>query len=352
LKKLADLYEKSHAMLDSLANASTGGGPPSGYLVGGAMLINTLGSSLFQSKTAAAIVDAPLNKLAASVLLGRLGRYAKHYRLELRNGKELSRGSTARMDRAARRQFDKALRAGKAGPMTEIRIGSTLAFLEMWNLHNKLTAENKGIREHAEIVAALLALAAVGAEVGACAVSFAEKSDNAAVQQGARVFRSGLRLGAGVLSGAAAMVGAAYDYADFTKTFKAEQYSISIFYLLRAVTQTGAASLAASLGLIYGQSYLEYLLKQYGNRPMLGRALHAGSRASATLASRMVPMLRIFFGLNLFIVALVLVEIFILPDDLERYLDHCTFRKVRTNEILDSEEKEIDLLQRALGSAI
>ncbi|MEN5162063.1 T6SS effector BTH_I2691 family protein, partial [Achromobacter spanius] len=37
LKKLADLYEKSHAMLDSLANASTGGGPPSGYLVGGAM---------------------------------------------------------------------------------------------------------------------------------------------------------------------------------------------------------------------------------------------------------------------------------------------------------------------------
>ncbi|MDH0093682.1 hypothetical protein N7373_19710, partial [Achromobacter mucicolens] len=351
LKKLADLYEKSHAMLDSLANASTGGGPPSGYLVGGAMLINTLGSSLFQSKTAA-ILDAPLNKLAASVLLARLGRYAQHYRLELRNGKELSRGSTARIDRSTSRQFDKALRAGKAGPMTEIRIGGTLVFLEMWNLHNKLTAENKGIREHAEIVAALLALAAVGVEMGACAVSFAEKSDNAAVQQGARVFRSGLRLGAGVLGGAAAMVGAAYDYADFTKTFKAEQYSISFFFLLRAVTQTGAASLAASLGLIYGQSYLEYLLKQYGNRPMLGRALHAGSRASATLASRMVPMLRIFFGLNLFIVALVLVEIFVLPDDLERYLDHCTFRKVRTNGIVDSEEKEIDLLRRAVGSAI
>ncbi len=352
LKKLADLYEKSHVLLDSLAEAPTGGGPPSGYLAGGAMLINTLGSSIFQSKAAATIVDAPLNKLAASVLLARLGRYAKHYRLELRNGKELGRGASARIDRSASRQFDEALRAGKRGSMTEVRIGSTLVLLEMWNLYNKLGAANKRSREYAEIVAALLALAAAGVEVGATAVSFAEKSGNAAVQQGAKAFSSGLRLGAGVLGGAAAMIGAAYDYADFTRTFKAEQYSISLFYLLRAATQTGGASLAASLGLIYGQSYLEYLLKRYGNRPMLGRVLHAGSRASATLAPRMVPMLRIFFGLNLFIVALVLVEIFILPDDLERYLDHCTFRKDRTNGIVDNEEKEIDLLQRAVGSTI
>ncbi|CAB3880347.1 T6SS effector BTH_I2691 family protein [Achromobacter animicus] len=352
LKRLADLYEKSHALLDSLADATSAVGPRIGYLAGGAVLIGTLGNSLFQTKAAAAIVDAPVNKLAASVLLARLGRYARHHRLEMRGGKDLSRGTAARIDRSASRQLDEALRAGKRGPMTEIRIGTTLVLLEMWNLYNKLIAENKRSREYAEIAAALLALTAAGFEVGACAVSFAEKSGNVAVQQGAKVFGTGLRLGAGVLGGSAAMIGAAYDYVDFSETFKAEQYSISCFYLLRAASQTSAASLVMSLGLVYGQSYLEYLLKQYGNRPMLGRILRAGSRASATLASRMVPMLRIFFGLNLFIVALVLIEIFILPDDLERYLSHSSFRKDRSNGIVDSEEKEIEIMQRAVGSTI
>ena len=66
-------------------------------------------------------------------------------------------------------------------------------------------------------------------------------------------------------------------------------------------------------------------LKQYGNRPMLGRILYA---------------------------ALVLIEILILPDDLERYLGHSSFRKDRSNGIVDSEEKEIEIMQRAVGSTI
>jgi len=348
LKKLADLYEKSHAMLDSLADASTGGGPPSGYLVGGAMLINTLGSSLFQSKTAAAIVDAPLNKLAASVLLARLGRYSQHYRLELRNGKELSRGSAARIDRSAGRQFDRALRAGKTGPMTEIRIGSTLVFLEMWNLYNKLAAENKHSKEYAEIVAALLLFTATGAELGASAVRLAEKSGNAAVKQGAKVFGGALRLWSGVLAGSSAMVGTWFDVAEAYDKYRFGKYSASGVYILRATLQLGAASLSIAMGLGSAGAYFDYLLRRYKTRSILNSAINAGARASAALAARMVPMLRIFFGINVFIVALILAEIYLLPDALEDYLDHCSFRKNRKNGIAVSEEEEIEKMQQAI----
>ncbi|HBO0987441.1 TPA: hypothetical protein SL402_002489 [Pseudomonas aeruginosa] len=351
LKKLADLYDKSHALMDALAENSMGG-PPSSYLMGGALLVNTLGNALFQNKVAAAIVDRPANRLTASVLLARLGRYAQHFRLEMRDGKALSRGAVARIDRSASRHFNEALRAGKQGPMTEIRIGSALVFLEMWNLYNKLTAENKQSREYIEIVAALVALTAAGVEVGATAVSFAARSSNAAVQQGAKVFSGGLRLGAGVLAGSAALVGASYDLVDFADTFNAEEYSVSSFYLLRAAAQTGAASLSVTTGLAYGKPYFEYLAKRYGTRPLLGRAIDAGSRASAVMAARMAPMLRIFFGVNLVILALVLIEIFVLPNALERYLDHCTFRKNRSNGIAKTADKEIEIMQRAIGSTL
>ncbi|EHK67049.1 hypothetical protein [Achromobacter arsenitoxydans] len=185
-KKLADFYDKSHAMMDSLADASTAG-PPSSYLVGGAMLINTLGNSLFQSK-AASILDRPVNRVFASVLHARLGQFAQHFRLEMRDGKALSRGTTARIDRATTRSIDEALSAGKMGAMTEVRIGGVLVFLEIWNLYNKLTVLHKQSREYVEAVAALVALTAAGVELGACAVSLAERSGNAAVRQGARAF--------------------------------------------------------------------------------------------------------------------------------------------------------------------
>ncbi|WP_286940260.1 hypothetical protein, partial [Achromobacter sp. UBA4530] len=348
LKKLADLYEKSHAMLDSMADASTGGGPPSGYLVGGAMLINTLGSSLFQSKTAAAIMDAPLNNLAASVLLARLGRYAQHYRLELRYGKELSRGTLARMDRSTSRQFDEALRAGKMGPMTELRIGSTLVFLEMWNLYNRMTAENKRSKEYVELAAALLALTATGVEVGASAVGFADRSSNVAVQRGAKLFGSGLRLGAGVLSGSAGAVGAYFDFAEFSDQWKMRRYSIAYVYLLRAAAQTGAAALSITIGLAYAGPYFEYLVKKFGTQTNLAKAAEFGSRASAAMASRMVLMLRLFFGLNVFLLAVALFGIFVLPNNLQTFLAHSSFRKDRSKGIVDSEMEEIEIMQRAV----
>ena len=70
------------------------------------------------------------------------------------------------------------------------------------------------------------------------------------------------------------------------------------------------------------------------------------------MAARMVPMLRLFFGVNIVILALLLVEVFLFPDSLQRYLDHSTFRKERSNGIADTEEKEIEIMQRAMEGTL
>lgn len=348
IKKLADLFDKAHALVDELAQSTTAG-PPASYLVGSAVVVNTLGNTLFQNKLAAA-VDKPSNWLLANVLHARLGRYAQHFRLETRGGKALSQGTVRRMDRSAASSFDDALRAGTKGPMAEVRVGGLLVVLELWNLTNRLDAVDKHSREYAEIAAAMVGLTAAGLEMGAAAAGFAERSGNAAVQQGAKVFRGGLRLTAGALAGGAAAVGAWYDLQDTVGSFKAAKYSISAIYLLRALAQTGAASLSIAVGLASAGPYLDYLIKKHGISSFFGRVLSRSVQISSALALRLTLMLRVFFGLNIVILALTVIEIFFIPDALERYLDHCTFRKDRSNGITDTEEKEVEIMQRAIGS--
>ncbi|QLB55841.1 T6SS effector BTH_I2691 family protein [Pseudomonas plecoglossicida] len=349
LKKLADLYDKSHMLLDSLVDSVAG--PPSSYLVGGALLIDTLGNSVFQSPLAT-LVDKPLNKVLAATVQARLGRFARHIRVEMRDGKALSRGAKGRLDRALDRSFDEALRAETKGPMAELRVGRVLVFLELWNLYNKLAVTDKHSREYVEVVAAVVALTAAGVELGATAVTLAGRSGNAAVQQGAKVFSGGLRLTAGTLAGAAAAVGAWYDFNDFRENIKAEEYSIAGVYLLRSITQLDAASLSIAVGMGLANPFFEYLLKKYGSKPLVGTLIEKGAQISSSLATRMLPMLRIFFALNLVVFSLVLIEIFVLPDALQRYLDHCTFRKNRSNGIAETEEREIEILQNAIRSTL
>ncbi|WP_279613220.1 hypothetical protein [Paraburkholderia tropica] len=41
-----------------------------------------------------------------------------------------------------------------------------------------------------------------------------------------------------------------------------------------------------------------------------------------------------------------------LPNDLETYLDHCTFRKSRSNGVADSEAIEVEIFLRAVESTL
>ncbi|MNL14287.1 hypothetical protein D3C87_1352200 [compost metagenome] len=145
-------------------------------------------------------------------------------------------------------------------------------------------------------------------------------------------------------------MGAWYDLQDTVGSFKTAKYSISAIYLLRALAQTGAASLSIAVGLASAGPYLDYLIKKHGISSFFGRVLSRSVQISSALALRLTLMLRVFFGLNIVILALTVIEIFFIPDALERYLDHCTFRKDRSNGITDTEEKEVEIMQRAIGS--
>ncbi|MNL14291.1 hypothetical protein D3C87_1352240 [compost metagenome] len=147
-------------------------------------------------------------------------------------------------------------------------------------------------------------------------------------------------------------MGAWYDLQDAIENFKAEKFSISALYVLRALAQTGAAGLSIAVGLASAGFYLEYLIEKHGSNGLFGHALTYSAKISSSLALRMIPMLRIFFGLNMVFLALMVIEIFFLPNALERYLDHSTFRKNRSNGITESEEKEVEIMQRAIGSAL
>ncbi|WP_153050296.1 hypothetical protein [Pseudomonas sp. MF4836] len=154
------------------------------------------------------------------------------------------------------------------------------------------------------------------------------------------------------MAGGAAGVGAGYDIQDGLESFKLREHTFAAFYFLRASAQTGAASLSIAIGLASAGPYLEYLIKKHGAKHFLGAFLSRLSGASSMLALRMLPMLRIFFGLNVLFIALVVIEIFFLPNALERYLSHSAFRKNRSNGIADTEQKELEILQRAIGSTL
>ncbi|NIX94515.1 hypothetical protein HCG45_17445, partial [Pseudomonas fulva] len=288
----------------------------------------------------------------AHALQARLGRFAQHFHLETRGGTALSQGATRRLDRSTASSFDQALRAGIKGPMTEVRIGSLVAVLEVWNLMVKADAADKQSREYIEIAAAMIGVSAAALELGATAAKFAESSSNAAVQQAGTIFRGGLRLSAGTLAGVAASVGAWYDFKDASKEFGSKNLWLASAYGLRAAVQTGLAGLSIAIGLAASGPFLDYMIKQHGSSAFMSSTLKVGVDTSKFLAARMVFMLRVFFGLNLLTFAITAGLMYFVPNDLQRYLSHSTFRKDRSKGIADTEEKEIEIMQRAVGSTL
>lgn len=236
--------------------------------------------------------------------------------------------------------------------MTELRLGSVLTVLELWNLYNRLSVEDKNSRQYIEAVSAVVALTAAGLEIAAAAVAFGARSENAALRQGAKVFGGKLRLGAGILAGAAGLVGAWYDAQDGYENLNRGRYSIAGVFFLRAAAQIGAATLSVTVGLAYAKPYIEYLLKKYGTRPILGLAIRSGLQASTILALRMALMLRLFLSLNAVLLALMVAEAFLLPNQLQLYLGICTFRKERSNKSIETEEQEIKTMQNALKAIL
>ncbi|MBB6321643.1 hypothetical protein FHX56_004994 [Paraburkholderia tropica] len=212
----------------------------------------------------------------------------------------------------------------------------------------KAGKSDKGSREYLELTAAVMATSAAGLELGGAAVGLAERTGNVVVRQAATVFRSGLRLNAGVVAGGAAFVGAAFDAKDMVDALGGEKWSLGGVYLLRATAQVGSGALSIGLGLAYGAPFLKYMAEKYTQNQFLKTA----ANQAAKLALKSAFMLRWCIRINVAIFVLSIIVEYMLPNDLETYLDHCTFRKNRSNGVADSEAIEVEIFLRAVESTL
>jgi hypothetical protein len=344
-KRLADIFEKSNALV-SEANSNTSATPI--RVSGAVLMINTFGTRMLQSG-AASTLDRPTNFALALVFKARLGKLGEQLHFESR-GTPLSQGVKAKIGLAASNSFGDALAAGSAGPMLEVRLGTTLALLEVWNLKLKAEKANKGTREYLELTAAMLAVSAVGLELGAVAVGFAERSHNTTIRQAGRLMGSELKLMAGVLAGGAAFAGMLFDVSDADEAQKRGEYSLAGAYVLRATAQAGAALFSTALGLAAAAPYLERLIQKHGKNRFLifmhGKSLQA--------ALKMAFMLRWCIRINIVIFAVSVTLEILTPNELQHYLRHSSFRKKRNilNETPKTEEKELTNFRKAVEATL
>ncbi|MNZ81542.1 hypothetical protein D3C78_1002130 [compost metagenome] len=310
------------------------------------LLTNTFGTRLLQS-SAASRLDGPLNTALALVFKARLGHLGEQLHFESTT-MPLSQGVKAKIGLAAHKSFGDSLAAGAAGPMLEVRLGSTLALLEVWNLKLKAEKADKGTREYIELTAAMLAVSAVGLELGAVAVGFAERSHNTAIRQAGRVMGSQLKLMAGVLAGGAALIGVAFDVVGLAKARNQNNASLAGIYFIRAAAQAGSALFSTAIGLAAAAPYLERLMQIHGRN----RFLIYAHQTSTQLASKMAFMLRWCIRINLVIFAASVALEMLLPNELQNYLNHCTFRKDRDNGTPKSVEQELKNLHKAIEATL
>ncbi|HTV85407.1 MAG TPA: T6SS effector BTH_I2691 family protein [Dyella sp.] len=353
IKNLTAIFDKSRATVEAFEAVSGHDGPGAKRLAGGVLLTNALGNRLFESEVAS-LLDAPTNVVLAWVFKARLGRFAQQMHLEARGGVPLSNGVITKITGATSESFTKALKAGVKGPMAELRVASALTVLEAWNFKIKAQKADKGSREYLELMAATMAVSAASLEFGGAAVGLAERSGNLAVRQAATIFKSGLRLNAGILCGTAALVGAAFDVkdsfaigADYSKNW-ADRLSLSGAYALRATAQVGSGAFAFGLGLANGAPFLRYMAEKYAQVKWVDVAADHAAR----LALRELFMLRWCIRINVAIFVLSVIIEYMLPNDLETYLDHCTFCKNRSNGLAESEAKEVEIFVRAVENTL
>ncbi|MCY1460203.1 hypothetical protein D9M71_777420 [compost metagenome] len=117
---------------------------------------------------------------------------------------------------------------------------------------------------------------------------------------------------------------------------------------MRAAAQVSAAFLSAAIGLAAAGPYLQRLIKIHGRN----RFLTFTYKTSTQLALRMAFMLRWCIRINLVIFAASVALEMLLPNELQNYLNHCTFRKDRDNGTPKSVEQELINFHKAIEATL
>ena len=156
----------------------------------------------------------------------------------------------------------------------------------------------------------------------------------------------GMKLMGGVLASGAAMVGAVFDFKDMVGELSAKRHSTSLVYFLRSTAQVGSALFSTAIGVAVAGPFIEHLIQRYGEQQFLKFILDK----SARLALKMAFMLRWCIRINVVIFASTVVLELLLPNALQNYLQHCTFRRDRSIGTPANEQQELTNLQKAIES--
>ena len=113
---------------------------------------------------------------------------------------------------------------------------------------------------------------------------------------------------------------------------------------MRAAAQLGGALFSIAIGLAASAPYLERLIQLYGRK----RFLIYTHKVSTHLALKMAFMLRWCIRINIVIFVTSVTLELLLPNELQTYLRHSTFRKDRGNGTPKSEEQELKNFQKAI----
>ncbi|PBJ20388.1 hypothetical protein BSF44_40650 [Pseudomonas sp. ACN8] len=151
-----------------------------------------------------------------------------------------------------------------------------------------------------------------------------------------------------MLAGRATFAGMAFDIADGVKAFNQKKWSIAAVYFVRATAQLSAAFFSAAIGLAAAAPYLERLIQIHGRN----RFLVFTHQKSTQLALKMAFMLRWCIRINLVIFAASVALEMLLPNELQNYLNHCTFRKDRSNGTPESVEQELKNFHKPIETTL
>ena len=344
---LTETFEKTHGLISEVSFDA----PPTGIHHGGAVLmIKTFGTRLLDSRLAQ-LSDRPLNLALGWVLKARLGRLGQQLQFH-NSGAPLSAGAQHKLNRAAARSLQQGLDRGTNAVRLDLRLGTTLSLLQLWNLKLRAEKTDKGSREYIELAAAMVAVSAAGLELAAVAVGLSANSRNQAIRQAGAVMGGGMKLMGGVLASGAAMVGTVFDYIDAADNYLNEKRGLGSLYLLRATAQAGIGFFSAAIGLALAGPFLEYLLKKHGSNHVMLKLLQPAVTTSTLLSLRMAYMLRWCIYINITTLALTLTLELTLPNALQNFLKHSTFRINRDLGTPASEEQELRNLNNAIKEAL
>lgn len=249
----------------------------------------------------------------------------------------------------------------------QARLGVLLMSIESLALVTKLSQPHYSAKIKWEISASVLSLSGMTFDlVYAVAKSIREISPYdkiIGIKDGADVIRGGLKMVAGTFSAAAGAITVALDISAAISEAEKEKHNdllISIY-----IGRAGCGTLSASLGLLAAFSYSAPLLFRIAGSHLVSKSLialrmvtAAASSAKSIAAGRTIMLIRLA-RFNLLGIALTVAEVgyrvFIMDDDLENWMQSCTFRLDKSDSWLNEKpfpnvETELKSLESALSA--